>query len=195
LPHKGISALRHAQHVKIDGGSGLSVLADFLKIGDLGPGTTPASSGRELVRERRLVERRNECQNRLPVTIANVHPGPVFRSSDIRDGDHAALPPRPRCRFVMANRRSGRTWAITRNIEDVTVDPELSDELVARLTAEAARQRTSVSELATEALSAHLPEPEHRLGFVGIGASGRRGPIDIHDERTKLAAHKLAEEH
>ena len=77
----------------------------------------------------------------------------------------------------------------------MTVDLELSEELVARLTAEAARRRTSVSEIATEVLSAHLPQPRHRLGFVGIGASGRRGPIDIHEERATLAAHKLAEDH
>jgi hypothetical protein len=77
----------------------------------------------------------------------------------------------------------------------VTVDLELSEGLVARLTSEAARRSTSVSEVSTEVLSAHLRVPRHRLGFVGIGASGRRGPIDIHEERATLAAQKLAEDH
>ena len=95
----------------------------------------------------------------------------------------------------MASADRAGTWVITRNMEDVAVDLELSEQLVTRLTAEATRRRTSVSEVATEVLSAHLPAPKHRLGFVGIGASGRRGPIDIHEERATLAAQKLAEDH
>jgi hypothetical protein len=78
-----------------------------------------------------------------------------------------------------------------RNMEGVTVDLDLSEELIARLAAEATRRGTSVSEIATEVLTAHLPEPNHRLGFVGFGASGRRGYIDIHRERADLAADQL----
>ena len=36
--------------------------------------------------------------------------------------------------------------------------------------------------------------PRHRLGFVGIGASGRTEPIDIRRERAELAAKKFAGE-
>jgi hypothetical protein len=79
-------------------------------------------------------------------------------------------------------------------MDRVTVDLELSEELVARLNAEAARRGTSVSEVATVLLSASLPAPKHRLGFIGIGASGRRGPIDVHHERATLAAQKIAED-
>lgn len=78
--------------------------------------------------------------------------------------------------------------------EGVTVDLDLSEELVARLSAEAARRGASVSQVATEVLSAHLPDSKHRLGFVGIGTSGRPGPIDIHQERANLAVQKIAED-
>jgi hypothetical protein len=79
-------------------------------------------------------------------------------------------------------------------MDHVTVDLELSDELVARLNAEAARRGASLNEVATELLSASLPAPKHRLGFIGIGASGRRGPIDIDHDRATLAAQKIAED-
>ncbi|MGE4164112.1 MAG: hypothetical protein AB7G23_20495 [Vicinamibacterales bacterium] len=77
----------------------------------------------------------------------------------------------------------------------VTLD--LPPDTQARLAAEAARRGISVDELVVQ-LAAALPQEissgrAHRLGFVGIGASGRTAPEDIREERAELAARKLAE--
>ncbi len=74
---------------------------------------------------------------------------------------------------------------------------ELSDDALARLESEAGRRGITLDELIAE-LAAALPAPagqarRHRLGFVGIGASGRTEPLDIDRERAELAAKKLAE--
>lgn len=57
----------------------------------------------------------------------------------------------------------------------------LPDELVDRLTAEAARRGITVDELAAETLDAQFPppptpaaRPRRHLAFVAIGASGKR---------------------
>lgn len=71
---------------------------------------------------------------------------------------------------------------------------ELSDEVAARLAAEAARRGASVSEVAADVLGAHLPATvAHRLRFVGIAASGRTQRIDLPRERAELARRKYAE--
>jgi hypothetical protein len=79
-------------------------------------------------------------------------------------------------------------------IRTVTVTIELSAEAEARLQAEASRRGITVDQVVAE-LAAQLPAEEikHRLSFVGIGASGRTEPLDIHRERSQLAAKKLAE--
>jgi hypothetical protein len=70
-----------------------------------------------------------------------------------------------------------------------TVD--LPEEALARLRAEAVRRGTSVDEVIAD-LAGRLPEPargrRHRLGFVGVGESGRSGPTDVKRERAELAA-------
>ncbi|MDH4145482.1 MAG: hypothetical protein OEY23_09995 [Acidimicrobiia bacterium] len=71
---------------------------------------------------------------------------------------------------------------------------DLPDATVDRLRAEASRRGMSVDDLVAE-LADGLPaavEPSHRLGLVGIGASGRTGPTDVKAERDELAARKLA---
>ncbi len=82
---------------------------------------------------------------------------------------------------------------------------ELSDEVLARLRAEATRCGSTVEAIISE-LAAQLPgqrgpdrpaapgdEPTHRLRFVGVGASGRTEPLDIHRERAELAEKKFSE--
>lgn len=51
----------------------------------------------------------------------------------------------------------------------------LPDDVAARLAAEAAQRGTSTEDLAAEVLTDHSPatDGERRLGFIGIGASGR----------------------
>lgn len=79
-------------------------------------------------------------------------------------------------------------------IDHVTVTLDLPAETQARLQAEASRRGITLDQLIAE-LADTLPAeaPKHRLGFVGIGASGRTDPLDIHQERADLAAKKLAE--
>lgn len=74
----------------------------------------------------------------------------------------------------------------------MTLTIEFSPEAQARLEAEAERRGVSVADLIV-ALAEEIPEPSdttktsgHRLGFIGIGASGRT-PFDIHKERDELA--------
>lgn len=81
----------------------------------------------------------------------------------------------------------------------MTLTIELSPEAQARLEAEAERRGVSVADLIV-ALAEEIPEPAddtrtsgHRLSFIGIGASGRTEPFDIHKERDELAAEKYAE--
>ena len=73
---------------------------------------------------------------------------------------------------------------------------DLPAEAQARLQAEATRRGITLDQLIAE-LAHQLPaegeHPKHRLGFVGIGASGRPEPLDIHQERADLAAKKFAE--
>lgn len=77
----------------------------------------------------------------------------------------------------------------------VSMNVTLPDEVAARLVAEADRRGVTVDQLIDE-LSSALPTPgrRHRLRIVGIGASGRTDPIDIHSERADLAAKKLVED-
>ena len=93
----------------------------------------------------------------------------------------------------------------------MTVTIELSVEVQARLQGEATRRGITLDQLIAE-LAAQLPgeqggdraveaagaselrgEPKHRLRFVGMGASGRTEPLDIHRERSELAEKKFAE--
>ena len=78
----------------------------------------------------------------------------------------------------------------------VTVTLDLSAEAQARLQTEASRRGITLDQLIAD-IAAGLPAegdtPKHRLGFVGIGASGRAEPLDIHQERADLAAKKFAE--
>jgi predicted transcriptional regulator len=75
----------------------------------------------------------------------------------------------------------------------------LPDDLAQRLAAEAERRGVSVDEVVTDALVAHFPEQGTESGhdaleaFIGSGSSGRREAFDIHQERARLAEHKLAE--
>ena len=51
---------------------------------------------------------------------------------------------------------------------------KISDDLDARLRHEAARRRVTISDLTREALEAYLAvDSSRRLGFEGVGASGR----------------------
>jgi hypothetical protein len=78
----------------------------------------------------------------------------------------------------------------------MSVTVELSDELLGRLRAEAARRGVSVDAVITDFV-ARLPAeeglPTHRLSFIGIGSSGRSEPMDIRRERAELAAKRDAE--
>jgi hypothetical protein len=83
----------------------------------------------------------------------------------------------------------------------MTVSLDLPEAVQARLEAEAARRGITLGQLVAQLadqLPAGVAEPErgatrHRLSFVGIGASGRTEPLDIHRERSELAAKKLAD--
>jgi hypothetical protein len=80
--------------------------------------------------------------------------------------------------------------------EVVTVTLDLPAEAQARLQAEASRRGITLDQLVAEladSFPAEADTPKHRLGFVGIGSSGRTEPFDIHQERAVLAAKKLAE--
>jgi hypothetical protein len=76
----------------------------------------------------------------------------------------------------------------------VTVTLDLPADSQARLEAEASRRGVTLDQLVAEIADSFPAEtPKHRLGFVGIGASGRTDPLDIHQERADLAAKKFAE--
>lgn len=76
----------------------------------------------------------------------------------------------------------------------MSVAVKVSDELAARLSAEASRRGLSIEAVAGEVLSRNLPAPGgHRLRFVGFGASGKTEPLNLADERDELAARTLAE--
>lgn len=70
----------------------------------------------------------------------------------------------------------------------------LPDELAARLTVEATRRGISVAELAARLLTDRLDAPAGDGtaldAFLGVGASGRREPFDIHQARAELAARR-----
>lgn len=65
------------------------------------------------------------------------------------------------------------------------------DELVGRLTTEAACRGISVEELAAELLGERLanpgPDTSALDAFIGSGSSGRSEPFDIHQARAELA--------
>ena len=96
----------------------------------------------------------------------------------------------------MADRCPVRLSPRPSTIDLVTVTLDLPAEAQARLQAEATRRGITLDQLIAE-LADQLPAegdtPKHRLGFVGIGASGRTEPLDIHQERADLAAKKFAE--
>lgn len=75
----------------------------------------------------------------------------------------------------------------------MTVTLDLPAEVHARLEAEAIRRGITLDQLIAQ-VADQLPAeaPKHRLGFVGIGASGRTEPLDIHQERAELADKKFA---
>lgn len=77
----------------------------------------------------------------------------------------------------------------------MTID--LPADAQARLAAEAARRGITIDQLVVELVESlpagQEPGTDHRLRFVGIGASGRTEPFDIHKERAELAAKKYAE--
>jgi Ribbon-helix-helix protein, copG family len=67
---------------------------------------------------------------------------------------------------------------------------KISDELDARLRHEAARRRVTISDLTREALEAYLTDDSpRRLGFEGVGASGRSDVAERIEEilRAELA--------
>lgn len=81
----------------------------------------------------------------------------------------------------------------------MTLAIELPAQVQARLEAEAERRGVSVADVIV-ALAEAIPDPAgttrtagHRLSFIGIGASDRTEPFDIHTERDELAAEKYAE--
>ena len=58
---------------------------------------------------------------------------------------------------------------------DVSITVEIPDELAARLSQAAADRGTTVERLAVEWLG-DKASSRRRLGFVGVGASGTKGP-------------------
>ena len=73
---------------------------------------------------------------------------------------------------------------------------ELPAETQARLEAEASRRGISLAQLIVEVaqgFSQPASGPRRRPSFIGIGASGRTEPLDIHKERAELAQRKLDE--
>jgi hypothetical protein len=78
----------------------------------------------------------------------------------------------------------------------MSVTVELPAEALRRLEAEATRRGTTIDAVIAE-LAARLPHQvpsrDHRLSFIGIGASGDTRPFDIHRERAELAERKRAE--
>jgi hypothetical protein len=71
---------------------------------------------------------------------------------------------------------------------------EISSEAAARLAAEAGRRGVSLGELASDVLSRNLPPArKHRYSFVGIGDSGRPGPLNLDEDRARLAARPISE--
>lgn len=63
---------------------------------------------------------------------------------------------------------------------------DLPDEVVARLRAEAARRGVTLDTLVGE-LASELLADDALSEFIGTGASGRRDPFDIKNERAALA--------
>jgi hypothetical protein len=71
---------------------------------------------------------------------------------------------------------------------------EISDDAAARLAAEAARRGMPVEEVASEVLSRNLPPVGgHRYSFVGIGNSGKSGPLNLDEEQAKLVTRPVSE--
>ena len=74
---------------------------------------------------------------------------------------------------------------------------DLPADVLARLEAEAGRRSITVEELIVD-LAAALPatdaaRPNHRLSFIGIGASGNTEPTDARRIRADLAVQKTVE--
>ncbi len=63
---------------------------------------------------------------------------------------------------------------------------ELPDDVAAALAAAAAERGMTEAELVAELLGD--TEPDELDAFIGVGASGRTGPFDIHRERAAAAA-------
>lgn len=63
------------------------------------------------------------------------------------------------------------------------------EELLARITAEAARRGIGTDQLMDE-LAAQLPAEDPLESFIGCGASGRAEPFDIRRARADAAAKK-----
>lgn len=74
----------------------------------------------------------------------------------------------------------------------------MSEELAARLAAEATRRGLTVDEVLAEMVARLPSERSSQNGdaleaFIGCGASGRTEPFDIRAARAELASRKLAE--
>ena len=63
---------------------------------------------------------------------------------------------------------------------------ELPDDVAAALSAAAAQRGMTEAELILEFVTG--TEPDELDAFIGVGASGRTDPLDIHAERAGLAA-------
>jgi hypothetical protein len=67
---------------------------------------------------------------------------------------------------------------------------ELPDDVAAALAAAAAGRGVTEAELIAELVSA--AEPDELDAFIGVGASGRTDPFDVHTERATAAAERDA---
>lgn len=70
---------------------------------------------------------------------------------------------------------------------------ELPAGALRRLESEAARRGVSIDDVIAE-LAARLPVEDPLEAFIGCGTSGDTEPFDIHRERDKMVAAKLAED-
>jgi len=74
----------------------------------------------------------------------------------------------------------------------MSITLDLPDDAIARLRAEAARREITLEALIAD-LAERLPSEDPLESFIGCGASGDAGPLDIHRERSELAARKNTE--
>ncbi|MFN3215302.1 MAG: hypothetical protein ACE367_02280 [Acidimicrobiales bacterium] len=73
----------------------------------------------------------------------------------------------------------------------MSITLDLPDEALVRLRAEAARRKMTLEALIAELADA-LPSEDELESFIGCGASGDTEPLDIHRERSGLAARRNA---